>query len=517
MKASLKARFGDFVLRIRRLVRSVRFRLLAWSLLIVAVILVGFSTFVYAQETRDIEIDSMNRVRMLARQFTTAFRSSLVVINPPGEPGEAPGSASQPVIPAASSFPTLQANDAAGLLDVSLNIIQKVGQISDADLKALTQSWQGPTEDYNPLRYTLAIPVPNGQVKKQDYYFVVARFPDDRNPESAFLIVGSPVDPDGRLPSLALNLVLGSLAVLLITLVGGYWLAGRVMRPVQTITHTARQISESDLRRRLNLGTQDELGELADTFDQMLARLEAAFNRQRQFTADASHELRTPLTIIELETERALERHRSPAEYQQALTIIQNENEYMASLVNDLLTLARMDAGQATLKPETMDLSDVALEVVERLATLAQRSGVELVAGDLPEVPLMGDRRLLVQMLTNLVGNAIKYVDGENKSVQVVTGSRMNGKQPVAWAQVIDNGPGISPEHLPHLFDRFYRIDKSRTRQEEADAATELKSLSGSGLGLAIVQWIAQAHGGKVSVTSEMGKGSIFEVDLPGI
>ncbi len=516
MKTPLKARFETAGQNIQRLTRSVRFRLLVWSLVIIAAILAGFSAFVYTQETRDISIDSMNRVRGIARQFSTALHSTFVLSHA-GEPGESPGDGIQLAVPADNSFPTLQSYDVGAVLDANQKVVQKVGQISDADLASLAGAWKGPNADFTPQSFAITLPAANGQPEKHDYYFVVARFPDERNPASGYLVIGSPVDPDGRLPSLAINLVLGSLAILLITAAGGYWLAGRVMRPVQTITHTARQISETDLRRRLNLGTKDELGELADTFDQMLARLEAAFNRQRQFTADASHELRTPLTIIELETERALERPRNPAEYQQALSIIQNENEYMASLVNDLLTLARMDAGQATLKPEKLDLGDVALEVAERLAPLAQRSGVELSTGDLPEVPIMGDRRLLVQMLTNLVGNAIKYVEGEHKAVRIEAGRRTDGQKPAAWVQVIDNGPGIAREHLPHLFDRFYRVDASRTRKEEDDLAPELKNLAGSGLGLAIVQWIAQAHGGNVSVTSEIGKGSVFQVDLPGL
>jgi two-component system OmpR family sensor kinase len=516
MNTPPQARSRPFFQKIQRLVHSVRFRLMVWSLVIIGVILAAFSVFVYTQETRDIQITSMNRVRGIERQMATSVRGSFLAVIPPSDSSDEPGGIKMPA-PADVSLPTLQSYDVGAVLGPNLNIILKVGPAGDSDLTSLAKTWAGPSADFNLKTYSITSAPVNGQTKTQDYYFIVARFPDDRNPASGYLVVGSPVDPDGRLASLGVNLALGSLAILLITLLGGYWLAGRAMRPIQTITHTARQISETDLRRRINLGTRDELGELADTFDQMLTRLEAAFDRQRQFTADASHELRTPLTIIELETERALERHRSPAEYQQALSIIQNENEYMASLVNDLLTLARMDAGQATLKPETVDLSDVALEVVERLTPLAQRSQVELTTGDLPETPVNGDRRLLMQMLTNLIGNAIKYVEGEHKCVRIESGLRNEGNKLCAWVQVIDNGPGIPAEHLPHLFDRFYRIDKARTREEENEAAPELNTLAGSGLGLAIVQWIAQAHGGKVQVASEIGKGSTFEVDLPGV
>ncbi|MEJ2353846.1 MAG: HAMP domain-containing protein, partial [Anaerolineales bacterium] len=143
------------------------------------------------------------------------------------------------------------------------------------------------------------------------------------------------MDPTGQLHRLFLTLLVGGLGMLVIALAGGYWLADRAMRPVKTITLAAQQISETDLSRRLNLGRQDELGKLADTFDQMLARLQAAFDRQRQFTADASHELRTPLTIVNLEASRALDGKRSRQEYQQALSLIQSENEFMSRLVSN--------------------------------------------------------------------------------------------------------------------------------------------------------------------------------------
>ncbi|MEJ2353436.1 MAG: HAMP domain-containing sensor histidine kinase, partial [Anaerolineales bacterium] len=316
---------------------------------------------------------------------------------------------------------------------------------------------------------------------------------------------------------LILTLLVGGLGMLVIALAGGYWLADRAMRPVKTITQAAQQISETDLSRRLNLGRQDELGKLADTFDQMLARLQAAFDRQRQFTADASHELRTPLTIVNLEASRVLEGKRSIQEYQQALSLIQSENEFMSRLVSNLLTLSRMDAGQTALNMERLDLSDLALESVERLAPIAARKQVELSTGELPELTISGDRQFLTQMITNLVENAIKYTRGVTKRVRVETGSTSVNDREVAWLQVVDNGPGIPPEHLPHVFDRFYRLDKARSRDsEDSEAETaEISTTAGSGLGLSIAQWIAHANGGEITVKSEVGKGSTFEVRLP--
>jgi signal transduction histidine kinase len=238
----------------------------------------------------------------------------------------------------------------------------------------------------------------------------------------------------------------------------------------------------------------------------MLGRLQAAFERQRQFVADASHELRTPLTIVNLETSRTLASPHKAEDYRQALAVIHSENDYMTSLVNDLLTLARMDAGQAVLESLPVDLSDVVLETMERLAPLAARNAVQLEAGDLPEARLLGDRQHLIQMVSNLVDNGIKYAAGDGKKIFLETG--MEGG--IVWVRVSDNGPGIAAQHLPHLFDRFYRIDQSRTRGEDKSAS--LQSPTGSGLGLSIVQWIAQSHGGEVRVESQPGRGTTFEV-----
>jgi signal transduction histidine kinase len=160
-----------------------------------------------------------------------------------------------------------------------------------------------------------------------------------------------------------------------------------------------------------------------------------------------------------------------------------------------------MDNGQVALEKVPLDLSDVTVDAIDRLTPLAARENVQLETGDLPEARMLGDRQSLLQMVSNLIENAIKYTEGEEKKVYIETGVTDG----CAWVRVSDNGPGIAPEHLPHLFDRFYRVDQARTR-DDSDAPT------GSGLGLSIIQWIAQAHGGEVYVESTPGDGSSFEV-----
>ena len=334
----------------------------------------------------------------------------------------------------------------------------------------------------------------------------------NQNARIATLLVG--LQRPYPIPFLAIWLFWGTLA-LLVAAIGGYWLAGKALHPVKMITQMAREIHATDLRRRLHLQRRDEFGELAATFDHMLDRLEAAFKRQTQFTADASHELRTPLTIIDLEINRALTQLEKPEDYQHVLEQIQAENEQMTAIVNSLLLLARADTGQVTLDLQEVDLSDVALTSVERLLPLARQSQITLATGDLPEVLVLGDPQYLGQMLTNLIENGIKYTSGSGKRVYIELACEQK-----RWGvvRVQDDGPGISEEHLPSLFERFYRVDKARSRRQKRLVQSSMSDhvkLGGSGLGLSIVQWIVQAHGGEIRVESKIGAGSLFEVRMP--
>ncbi|HEX6477615.1 MAG TPA: ATP-binding protein [Ktedonobacteraceae bacterium] len=332
----------------------------------------------------------------------------------------------------------------------------------------------------------------------------------NQNARVATLLVGLP--RQYLVPFQVIWLFWGTVA-LLIAAVGGFWLSGKALRPVKMITRTANEINATDLRRRLHFKRRDEFGELAATFDQMLGRLEAAFKRQTQFAADASHELRTPLTIIDLDIHRALTQLHTPEEYRQVLQQIQAENEQMTYIVNNLLTLARADTGQLVLQREVVDVSDIALACVERLLSLAQQNHITLSTGTLPELLVCGDPQYLSRMFMNLIENAIKYTSGIGTRVHVELACEQE-----RWAvvRVQDDGPGIAEEHLPSLFERFYRVDRARTRKiEQTSVAPGKQDPGGTGLGLAIVQWIVQAHGGEVRVESKPGSGSVFQMRLP--
>jgi len=462
---------------------SIRFRLLLWFTAILALVLMVFSAFIYYNQARDLGDDSLGRLASRLSSLQETLRISLRQQN------------GRIVLPEH----ILEETDVFALISPDGQILSSYGTFPAGDIvQAATQAIHGHSDHEASLEYSAA-----WVDKNSGYGFVVAPIFGESG-QTSLVVLGSPLDPDEQMKGLFTNLLFGNLLTLAIALGGGFWLADRAMRPVQTITHTARSISETDLSRRINLESKDELGELASTFDNMLARLQTAFERQRQFVADASHELRTPLTIVNLETSRALEARRSTQEYERALRVIHSENDFMSHLVNDLLTLARMDNGQVALEKVPLDLSDVAVDAIDRLTPLATRKNVRLEAGELPETHMLGDRQSLLQLVSNLIENAIKYTDGDDKRVCIETGVA-DGH---AWVRISDNGPGIDPEHLPHLFDRFYRVDKARARAMDEDS----DSPTGSGLGLSIIQWIAQAHGGEVHVESTPGNGSSFEV-----
>jgi signal transduction histidine kinase len=491
--------------RISIVTHTIRFRLTLWFAVILSIVLISFSVFIYIRQSQELRTESINHLQDQVRKLEDYFRFSsrdAFEHNPiqfPSDPS--------------NGEPLLQQGDVLAITGPDGDVLRNWGPITTADINQLA------TIGFNQVKsgtfsYTIVSATAAGQTTRSDYTFIVTPVSFAGN-LVGFIILGSPVDPGNQLQRLLFSLIVGTLVILIGAMAGGFWLADRAMQPVRVITQMAREIGETDLSRRLNLSTRDELGELANTFDAMLARLQAAFERQRQFTADASHELRTPLTIVNLESTRALATRRTLPEYQRALTVIQAENDWMTRLVNNLLTLARMDAGQAKLKLEVLDLSDVALDVVERMAPLAKQKEVKLEAGELPELPVAGDRQFLSQMLSNLVDNAIKYSEGPDCRVRIETGIRPNESGDKAWVRVVDNGPGIAPGHLEHIFERFYRVDQARSHDSVAEHENSDDSPSGSGLGLSIVQWVAEAHGGRVSVESTLGSGTSFEVTLP--
>jgi heavy metal sensor kinase len=288
--------------------------------------------------------------------------------------------------------------------------------------------------------------------------------------------------------------------VLILATFGGYWMSRKALAPVDAITSAAQSISEHSLSRRLaNLGTGDELQRLAETFNQMMDRLEGAFKRITQFTADASHELRTPTALIRTTAELSLKRDRHNSEYRDALVQVLEESERMGILIDSLMTLARMDSGAEALGFTTVDIASIVSEASLAGQPLAQAKQIQL-QRDIPNVPILvsGDAHALRRLFLILIDNAVKYTPPGG---HVVIELNTSGKDAVA--KVRDTGIGIAQEDLPAIFERFYRADKARSREP------------GAGLGLSIARWIADVHRAAIHVESGVGQGSTFEVRIP--
>jgi two-component system heavy metal sensor histidine kinase CusS len=289
--------------------------------------------------------------------------------------------------------------------------------------------------------------------------------------------------------------------VLLIGSLGGYWMSRRVLQPVDEITRAAQSIGIENLSRRLEVpAAADELARLSETWNNMLERLEAAVKRLSQFTADASHELRTPITLIRATAELTLRRERSVETYREALRHIIDESDRTTRLIEDLLLLARADAGLPGLPLDRVELMPLVRDVCEQGQMLAQARQLEISA-EAPEQPVYVDANdpALRRLLLLLVDNAVKYTPAGG-CITVSVGVELSG----ATVTVRDTGIGIPDTALPHVFERFYRVDESRNREA-----------GGAGLGLSIAQWIAERHHARLEAESVVGRGSAFRVRFP--
>jgi len=289
--------------------------------------------------------------------------------------------------------------------------------------------------------------------------------------------------------------------LLLLAAGGGYWMSTRALRPVDRITHAAQMINPQDLSRRVIVPqTGDELQRLAETLNQMLQRIESAVARITQFTADASHELRTPVALIRTRAEVTLAKPRNIDQYRDALKEVLAESERTTALIENLMTLARADTGSETLNFNRTDIGDIAREVSTQAQTLSDAKQLHWSVA-IPDAAIWvrGDANALRRLLLILVDNAVKYTPPAGS---ISLALQRNGSH--AEIRVRNNGIGISADDLPHIFDRFYRTDKARSRE-----------LGGTGLGLSIGRWIANAHGGDIQVETSTPNGTTFVVRLP--
>jgi len=312
--------------------------------------------------------------------------------------------------------------------------------------------------------------------------------------------VGSSLEEfEDTMKRLLIIMIISIITSISVTIVVGYFMAKKTMKPVDQIRRAAVNISSNNLDERIDIkGRKDELGRLAETFNAMISRLKDSFQRINQFSIDVSHELKTPLTILKGETELALRKERTNEEYKRSMQSNLEEIDRMSRIIDDLLLLSKAETKDIGMNLEKVDLRDLLADVCMNMKLFGENKGVEIVVKELEDIRLVGDELKLRRMITNVVENAIKY--GHRGGHVIVSSYKQNG---FACVNVEDDGPGISPGDIKYIFDRFYRADRSRKRE------------SGSGLGLSISKWIAEAHKGSIDVQSRPAAGSVFTIKLP--
>lgn len=353
-----------------------------------------------------------------------------------------------------------------------------------------------------PLGYADQLPFRDGVMQTvEDWFLYDALIPVENYGQVWVRGVVSAAEAGSTIDNLFRLALIAFPGLILLAAAGGYLITVWAFRPVRQIAETAEQInSGSDLTRRIQLGDgRDEIYTLAAAFDHMFDRLQASFERERQFTSDASHELRTPIAVIISQCEFALESARTREEAMEALDTVLQQAQRMSALIAQLLTLARADRGQTKLNLETVDLSQLTQMAADQMEELAARRGILVETRIQPGLRLQGDETLLLRMLLNLMENGVRYgKEGGRLAI------RLTGRPGQIVGEIQDDGIGIAPEHLPHIWERFYQADEARSASRE-----------GSGLGLSMVQYIVQAHGGTITAESTLGAGSVFTFVLP--
>jgi heavy metal sensor kinase len=456
---------------------SIRAKLTLWYIGIAAAVLIAFAVAIYIYLSRGLLTAIDTSLRNQAARIARALAHPLEI-------DEMSNSGAMMLAP---QFVAIVDKDG----EVSDQILDREGRrvpVIRASLDRAAGEW-GPQYD--------EVSITPGE------YARVITWPErDEEGELFFVVVGQSLKElhQAQRQLLVLLAISNPIALLLASL-GGLWIANKVLSPVDRLTRAAEHIGRGNLSERVEeTRANDEIGRLAATFNEMIGKLEQAFQRERRFTADASHELRTPLAILRGDIEVALRRDRSPEEYRRVLASNLEEIARLTKLTDDLLTLARSDAGEVMLEMEPVRIDRITSEVCDSLAPLAISAGVTL-DYRIPDSPVLieGDASRVKQLVVNLLDNAIKYTPqggGVRLELRVESGS--------AVLEVADTGRGIPEDALPRIFERFYRQSDPR----------DLRA-SGFGLGLAISKWIVDAHHGEIEVRSKAGHGSRFDVRLP--
>jgi two-component system, OmpR family, sensor kinase len=480
----------------RRMLESVRVRLTLWYTLVLAGVLICLAILTYFLYSRNISQRTDSNIKQLAEAFITTFDDELA-----DERG-----------PSAVKDAAHEAMLEHHFRDTFFVLIDGSGMVQQTsfDVPAAERSKDSLSADIlsSSSFRSLAVSASPGELHTiqggKDGYRGLARPFSSRGQNFTLLVLQSLHAQQEMLEDIRDTFLWAIPAALLLAGMGGYFLARKSLAPIAAMASQARDMGAADLGRRLAVANErDELGHLALTFNHLLERLEKSFDQQRRFMADASHELRTPVAILRGETEVTLAKpERSPAEYRETLSILREESCRLARIIEDLFTLARADAGQYPLLLKSTYLDEIAGEVLVRARSLAVSKNITLNSAIEPDLPIQADEGLLQRMLLNLVDNAIKY---SSSGSAVTLACRREAERYVI--SVSDNGPGIPVDLQSQVFDRFFRVDKARSR---ADGDS-----SGAGLGLSIARWIAEAHRGQLVLTCSDNSGSTFTATLP--
>ena len=304
----------------------------------------------------------------------------------------------------------------------------------------------------------------------------------------------------GALNQLMIVMVVAGLIILFLASLGGSFIINKALQPVKSAVKTAQKISADDLSLRIDIkNRKDEIGMLVETFNAMIARLEKSVNKIRQFSGDVSHELRTPLTIIRGEIEVLLRKERTKEEYMKTLKSALEESHRMEKIIDDLLFLSRLEALDKSKLKQNVELGEVLKQILESRRPSALNKELELITEKIKPALVCGNKDLLERLITNVIDNAIRFTPSRGQ-IEIV----LDKVHDVVQLEIRDTGIGIPEDSLPYIFDRFYVVEKSRSRET-----------GGSGLGLSIVKWLADSHGAEISIQSQVNEGTTFTIKFP--
>ena len=463
---------------------SVRARLTLWYVSALALILIVFGIAVYVMLSRALH-------RRVDEALRSTIEISITSLTHDAQEGQSSQSAAQSTA-AELSHP----QQAMMIFDATGQLLAEHPSEEDLHLR-LPDLGAIPAEEI--FHYTVS---EEGQPDEQHRLAVRrVRVPPADTPY--IILASQPLKPvEDELETLREILYFATPTVLLLAGLGGWFLARQGLAPVAAMAKSARQMGIGGLHRQLPVANpRDELGQLATTFNQLLSRLDSAFDEQRRFMADASHELRTPLSVMSAAADVTLKKqHRNEQEYREAIHMLGEHTKRLSRIVKDMFILARADAGRYPLQKKALYLNDLLEEMARAGDILATDKGVTLELANLDEAAFHGDEDLLRQMVLNLLDNAIKFTP-QGGTVKLDLTRRQNEY----LLSISDTGPGISPEARDHVFERFYRADRARSRGQDG----------GAGLGLAIARWIASAHNGDLELAASDQDGTTFIARLP--